>query len=233
MYIFSGPGARMEASYSKAARPLTFSLGREGAFVSITVTALFREVALRIIGTVPWGTPISSRACGVYAVSLSQDPNRSAGLHAQAPIDRCSVHQWISRVPTIELDKSKATVEAIIQRLSKFWIPDESILYIGKATPLRSRIKAYYATPLGDRGPHAGGHWIKTLSILHETFLHFAEVVDCERSEADLLRTFVARVSEATRQRVGDPPLPFANLELPEGKRKQRKRHGIGKCKLP
>jgi hypothetical protein len=73
----------------------------------------------------------------------------------------------------------------------------------------------------------------RPFTILHGTFLHFAEVADCERSEAELLRAFVARVSQATRQRVGDPPLPFANLELPDGKRKQRKRHGIGKCKLP
>jgi hypothetical protein len=169
----------------------------------------------------------------VYVVSLSQDPNANAGLRARAPIDRNSIQQWISRVPTIELDRSEATVEGIIQRLREFWLADESILYIGKATPLQSRIKAYYDTPLGNRGPHAGGHWIKTLSILRKTFLHFAEVADCERSEAELLRAFVAGVSRATRQRVGDPPLPFANLEFREGKRKRRKRHGIGKCKLP
>jgi hypothetical protein len=208
-------------------------LGVKVSLVPIAASALFSEVGLRIAGTVPWGTPVYSRACGVYVVSLSRNPTCNAGLHAQAPIDRRSVQKWISRVQTIELDKSKATVKGVIQRLSKFWLADESILYIGKATPLRSRINAYYATPLGDRGPHAGGHWIKTLSKLNETFLHFAEVADCERSEADLLRAFVAGVSQATRQRVGDPPLPFANLELPDGKQKQRKRHGIGKSKLP
>jgi hypothetical protein len=166
-------------------------------------------------------------------VSLSQDPNRSVGLHAQAPIDRRLVQQWISRVPTFELDKSRATASGVIERLSKFWLADESILYIGKATPLRSRINAYYRTPLGDRGPHAGGHWIKTLSILHKTFLHFAEVADCEKVEAELLQAFTRQISRVARQRVGEPPLPFANLELPNGKQKQRKCHGLGKCKLP
>lgn len=198
----------------------------------ITPAALFREVGLRVTGTVPWGTPVPSRACGVYVVSQSQDPNSCAGLDAQAPIDRRLVQQWLSRVPTITLDESKATVQGIVQRLGTFWLADESILYIGKATPLRSRIKAYYDTPLGDRRPHAGGHWIKTLSTLHKTFLHFAEVADCEKSEAELLRAFVARVSPATRERIGDPPLPFANLELPGGGQKLRKRHGIGKCTL-
>jgi hypothetical protein len=169
----------------------------------------------------------------VYVVSLSQDPNRSVGLHAQPPIDRYSVQQWISRVPTFELDKSKATASGVIERLSRFWLPDESILYVGKARQLRSRVNAYYATPLGDRGPHAGGHWVKTLSVLHQTFLHFAEVADCEKVEAELLRVFARRVSQATRQRVGDPPLPFANLEFTSAEQRQRKRHGIGKCKLP
>lgn len=198
-----------------------------------TTTALFQEVGLRITGSVPWGTPEPSKACGVYVVSLSSDPSRHANLHAQAPIDPRSVQQWISRVPTIQLDKANATAPAIINRLKQFWLDDESILYIGKATPLQSRIRAYYGTPLGDRGPHAGGHWLKTLSMLNETFVHFAEVADCESSECELLQAFVRQVSPITRQRVGDPPLPFANLELRVGdKPLQRKHHGIGKCKL-
>lgn len=199
----------------------------------ITATARCRKAGLRIAGTVPWGTPVSSRACGVYLVSLSQDPNANAGLRARAPIDRHSIEQWIEQVPTMELDRSEATVDGIVQRLNEFWLTDESTLYIGKATSLQSRINAYYSTSLGHRGPHAGGHWIKTLAVLQKTFLHFAEVANCEKSEAELLRAFVTCVSQATRQRVGDIPLPFANLELPEGKRKCRKRHGIGKCKLP
>ncbi len=139
----------------------------------------------------------------------------------------------ISRVPSIELDKVNATAPGIINRLKQFWLADESVLYIGKATSLQSRIHAYYATPLGDRGPHAGGHWIKTLSVLHGTFLQFAEVADCEGSECELLQAFVRQVSPTTRQSVGDPPLPFANLEFcGANKRKQRKHPGIGRCKL-
>lgn len=152
----------------------------------ITPRTLFREVGLEVTGAVAWGTPVSSEACGVYVVSLSQDPSRSGGLRAQAPIDRGSIERWIARVPTIELDKFKTTAGGVIERLSRFWLTDESILYIGKATPLRSRINAYYATPLGNRGPHAGGHWIKTLSVLNETFVHFAEVPECEKVEGGI-----------------------------------------------
>src|SRR5262245_51227108 len=92
----------------------------------------------------------------------------SATSNARAD-DRSSIQKWISRVPTMELDRSKATVLGVTARLSKFWLADESILYIGKATPLRSRIDAYYRTPLGDRGPHAGGHWLKTRRGLRPT----------------------------------------------------------------
>jgi hypothetical protein len=149
--------------------------------VPIAATSLFRAVGLEIAGTVAWGSRVPSKACGVYIVSLSENPSRSAGM----------------------------------------------------PTPLQSRIGAYYATPLGNRGPHAGGHWVKTLAVLSETFVHYAEVADCEKAETTLLRAFSTRVSPATRQRIGEPSLPFANLEFPDGTRKQRKRHGIGKCKLP
>lgn len=197
----------------------------------ITTSQLFAQAGLRITGTVQWGTPASSRACGVYVVSLSADPTKQVCLPT-APIDRQRAQAWISRVPTIKLDGLEPTVGTLIKRLREFWLPDESILYIGKATPLRKRINAYYSTPLGSKGPHAGGNWLKTLSMLEETFVHYAEVADCEKSEAELLGIFTRAVSPTTLKRIRDPerPFPFANLAYPP---RTYKRHGISKSKLP
>jgi hypothetical protein len=138
--------------------------------------------------------------------------------------------RWIEAAPQMRLDNAAPTVDLLSDRLGDFWLPDESILYIGKATALRGRIGEYYRTPLGARRPHAGGHWIKALSILEDTFVHFAVCAEPEVAEQDLLSAFVASVSSETRRALRDPehPFPFANLEFPPG---VRKRHGIAKAR--
>lgn len=51
-------------------------------------------------------------------------------------------------------------------RLATFWLPDEVVLYIGLAgASVRKRVRQYYRTPLGDKRPHAGGWWLKTLTV--------------------------------------------------------------------
>jgi hypothetical protein len=105
-------------------------------------------------------------------------------------------------------------------------MPDENIVYIGRAGSLRKRIGDYYRTPLGDSKPHAGGHWIKTLAVLPEVRVYFVETEDYEHGERSLLTAFVQGVSKPTREALFDPtlPIPFANLEHPPGTRKD---HGI------
>lgn len=113
------------------------------------------------------------------------------------------------------------------ERLSGFWLRDENVLYVGKATSLRDRVKAYYSTKLGARRPHSGGWFIKTLSDFGELYVHYAAHEDALAAEETILRTFMASVSDETRSALHDPdlPLPFANLELRRGG--PYKRHGI------
>ena len=164
-----------------------------------TVSALFASaVGLRARGVVPWLDHVASDAPGVYIVSLSQDPDRNMSERHVAPINEGTVEAWIASVPSLTLDGARPSARDLARRLSEFWLPDESVLYIRKATTLRSRVDAFYRTPLGARGPHAGGHWIKTLSVLSETFVHFAELPDsqsAERAEQTLLNSFVWEVS--------------------------------------
>lgn len=195
------------------------------------VSEIFKSCHLTLMGTVAWGEPVPTKKPGVYIVSLSSDPESIRGALEEAPIDEDTLRTWLERVPQLELD-GKACPKAVelAARLKSFWLPDENILYIGKATSLRTRVRQYYNTPLGDRRPHAGGHWLKTLSTLPASFVHFTEVDLAEEAESALLGAFVKSVSESTKAVLRDPshPFPFANLEFPQG---TRKAHGIGKAK--
>lgn len=196
-----------------------------------TVDEIFKAVGVPRIGAVPWSQKLPTTQSGVYVVSLSCDPNEHLGISELAPIDLDLVSDWIARVPGMRLDGEPPTVDLLTSRLSEFWLPDESIVYIGKATSLRKRVSQYYATQLGKPRPHAGGHWVKTLSLLSKMFVHFGEVGDCEKIEAKMLKAFSEGVSVKTRQQLRDRNhlIPFANLEFPRG---NRKAHGIRKAKL-
>jgi len=197
-----------------------------------TVSHLLDAASLPLAGVVPWSSVVPSRGRGIYIVSMSSKFSRNDRVFEAAPIDGNAVSRWISRVPAIELDRQPTpSPDELVMRLSEFWLPDESILYVGKATSLRTRVRGYCATPLGDRRPHAGGHWIKTISILSETFVYFAETQTPEETESMLIQTFVDGVSSDTKQKLRDPkhPFPFANLEYPKGNRKV---HGIARSKV-
>jgi hypothetical protein len=185
---------------------------------------LIRWVELMPEGPVRWGDPIPSTAPGVYVVSLPE-------LQQAAPIDDVALRKWIARVPTMRLDGTVPTVARLRARLASFWLPTERIVYIGLAgTSLAKRVGQYYRTPLGDRAPHAGGHWIKTLSVLADAQIHWAKADDPHAAEAELLATFGRRVDPTTTTRLpGGPILPFANLQTGAG---VRKAHGISGSKL-
>lgn len=197
-----------------------------------SVSGILEKCELRRSGVVAWGEPVPTQRPGVYIVSISRDGQSTADLLDNAPIDRSAVAEWLRRVPKLELDrKAGPTVHELTARLNSFWLPDEVILYIGKATCLSTRVRQYYGTPLGNRSPHAGGHWLKTLSILPELYVHYAEVELPKVAESSLLDAFVRGVSDTAKRGLRDPhhPFPFANLDHPPG---TRKTHGIGKAKL-
>jgi hypothetical protein len=87
---------------------------------------------------------------------------------------------------------------------------------------------------LGDRAPHAGGHWIKTLANLKSLTVHYAEsdnLGDPAALEKQILLSFSQAASEQTSaaHRQQDLTMPFANLEI---KGVGRRHHGIGKAVL-
>ncbi|GAB1447188.1 hypothetical protein MASR2M44_01790 [Bacteroidota bacterium] len=185
--------------------------------------------------TVKWGQPLDSTSIGIYIVSTCGQPDQNSNLYDQAPIDESILRFWLSKVPTLQIDNTpNPTLNELKKRLSGFWFPDENIVYIGQTESgggLRSRVNQYYRTELGERKPHAGGHWIKTLNILNQLFVHYIDDKTPNTTEEKLLHAFVKQVSDKTKKNLFDPilPIPFANLELEKG---NRKRHGISKSKL-
>ena len=200
-----------------------------------TVLDLLESIPIKLTDSVRWNESVQSNKSGVYIVSLSKDPGKNCGALNSAPIEIKTVEKW-SRVCGLELDKDpNSSAKAIAQRLSEFWLPDESILYIGQTSrPLSSRLSEYYKHQLGDSKPHCGGHWLKALSNLSSVFVHYAETRVPEKVEQCLIEAFVNGVSSSTKNILRDKthPFPFANLELKVSechqKRKIRKRHGIG-----
>jgi hypothetical protein len=183
----------------------------------IDALALLTQAGLAGYGPIAWGTPIPSRKSGVYIIALPDDPKPIA------PNDAVVVADWIARVPGLAVvGQSPTTTQALEQALQRFWLPDETILYIGKATSLRRRLGQFYRHRLGERRPHKGGHWLKTLSDLASLRVYFAECEDFAAGERLLLARFADQVSITARSSLPDPSIaiPFANRELRPGIRK-------------
>lgn len=198
-----------------------------------SVKELFSSESLEAAGQVKWGTPISEKRSGVYVVATTSDFDNNTNVYGDnLPIDLEILKKWIDDISTLTVDGKRPTPEILSDRLTQFWLPDEPILYIGQTTKkLKKRIGEYYATQLGNRSPHAGGYWLKTLSISGDLNVFWAttsESMNPNDIETKLQRNFVKGVSPTSKSNLHDPkrPFPFANLVVTGCGRKS---HGIDK----
>ena len=177
--------------------------------------ALLATVGLEPMEPVLWGTPPGSTRSGVYVVETDEPLE-------EAPIDLDLVEAWLARVPGLRVDGNRPGAEQLAERLARFWIPSHRVTYIGLTTgSLRSRVRAYYRTPLGDPRPHAGGHWIQTLAHIERFRVWWAETATPGDREDALLKAFAASVPVKVRQTIpggSDTVLPFANRQNASGK---------------
>ena len=182
----------------------------------MTVKELLDKVGLKNCSTVRWGEEVWTGMSGVYVVSSNIAPEDGTGA-GNIEFDENAINHWIKRLPDFTIDGLLPTEEAIEKRLSEFWIPEENILYIGMTqSSLSKRIHGYYITGIGDRRPHSGGQWLKTLKNISGLYVHYATVSLPEQApwaEEKLLGYFIEETGR----------LPFANLEGPCG----RKQHGL------
>lgn len=188
--------------------------------------ALLESVGLDVAGQSTWDKPVRAPYPGVYVVEWPTEAD-------VAPISAAEVAAWIQRVPTLKLDGGRPSVAELTERLKRFWLPDQTVVYVGlTSATVAKRLRAYARTPLGDARPHAGGHWLKTLDHYQKSLVTWAFT---DRF-ADMERSLIAKFAEMATPRdlagIYDKSiiLPFANLTVPGG---QRKRHGISGSRLP
>ena len=187
---------------------------------SLGAAELLRSVGLLADGPVRWGNPIRVGGPGVYLVEI-------AAPHKSAPIDHTVVAHWIERVPTLRLDGARPTQRELAVRMGEFWLPDATVVYVGMTKiSIGGRVGALVTTELGDRRPHSGGHWLKTLTVLPELRVWWAPTSAPEEYEDALLTAFAQGTSPEAKAALRDSSvvLPWANLQSAGGERKQ---HGI------
>jgi hypothetical protein len=163
-----------------------------------------------------WGRPIAATGPGVFAVEL-------AAPLPSPPIELTRVGKWIERVDTLLLDGGRPTSKALAARLAGFWLPSQTVLYVGGSeVSIARRVAAMARTELGDRRPSASGHWLHTLRGLEGLRIWWAPTDATEEYEDALLEAFAQGVSEAERAILPDREvvLPFANLRRGDGQRK-------------
>lgn len=206
-----------------------------------TITKLLKQNGLPLSGKVKWGESIDSRSCGFYIVALTNQEEKLEFTDKPIFNDN-AIKQWIELIKSggkqILLGEKVATLTDIKQRLQNFWLPDETIVYIGKTGPnvkrtIRKRVNEYYKTILGCDAPHAGGHWLNVLQNLSSLNVFYSEYsgLDIDEKEEQLITYFMDNVSKTTKEKLWDKIncYPFANKELYRKsiQTKTRKNHGL------
>jgi hypothetical protein len=201
-----------------------------------TIKDLVEHVGLNInnIKTIKWGQKLECSYSGIYFISMSPKIDVIENVFPNAFFDDGQIKAWINKVKSIEIDRKPGiNYTELKDRLNKFWITDENIIYIGQTNckgGLEKRVGQYYNTELGENGPHAGGHWVKTLKNYTDLlFVHYICTNNPLTLEKEILKKFIKQVSFNSLQNIGDSlmPLPFANLEIDKSSRKQ---HGINRA---
>lgn len=191
-----------------------------------TVQELFDYVGVQRGGAVRWGTHLPETRPGVYVVSTSKDPADSSGF-AVAPVRPEQVERLIEARPELMVDQSRPSPTQLADRLRAMWPAGESVIYIGRATTgVATRVDQFYSTKIGARSPHAGGWPVKMLDS-RLLWVHFGATAQSADIENKMVDIFEAGVPAEVQASLVDPttPLPYANLEYPDHRR--RKAHGI------
>jgi transcription elongation factor GreA len=178
-----------------------------------TAAELLRSIGLDVDGPARWGNKPTSRKSGIFAVELAE-PSEFIAL------DIDEIRRWLERVPELRMDGERPTQTALAERMRSFWMPGQSLLYVGRtAKSLSARVASLYATELGHNRPHPGGHWLKTLRDQPKLRLWWAETGAPEEYEDALIAAFAEQVPEQAKTKLPDgaPLLPWANLDSPTG----------------
>ncbi len=178
----------------------------------IEPAALFRAVGLTPDGPALWGAPVRVAGPGVFVVEWPAPLDR-------APVDISAVGTWLTRVPTLRVDGERPTGKALAARLAAWWLPGETVVYVGSTRSLGKRVDGLARTPLGDARPNPAGQWLKALRGFEGARLWWAATDAAEEYEDALLEAFADTVPAAATAGLPDATLvlPFANRRRPGG----------------
>ncbi|UVJ40562.1 hypothetical protein [Arthrobacter sp. CJ23] len=199
--------------------------------MTISVGELFDKCGLRFDGVARWDEKVPLNEPGIYAIASTSDLNDSIGLMTSYRPSQQAFDLLKATCPSVTIDGRSATTDELADRIGDFWIPQSAILYIGLAgTSVQTRVDQFYRTRIGQRAPHSGGWWLKTLSGLEDLYVHYAAANDPAAMESLMLRTFAAAVPPSIRRALHDHDhvAPFANVKVAGG----NKRHGLGGYKI-
>jgi transcription elongation factor GreA len=189
--------------------------GAAAATAGASAASLLREIGLRPDGPVLWGRPLTTRAAGLYLVELPEPL-------ARPPIEFTRVGKWMERLPELRLDGERPSSKALAARIASLWLPSSAVLYAGAtAGSLGGRVLALAHHVLGDRRPHADGHWLHLLLRMERARIWFAETDAPEEALDAVLDAFGAAVGPSLPpgRPAGTLLLPWANLRRPTGER--------------
>ena len=180
-----------------------------------TARELLAGLGLMADGPVLWGAPLRSGRPGVFVVEL-------AALLAEMPADHAALRTWLERVPDLRLDGGTPTPHELAADLRRWWLPGESVLFIGSTTKsLSGRAAALAATAIGDRRPFGSAWRLRVLKDPAKLRIWWAETDAAEEYADAAFDAFAAGVDPASVARLPDPSLvlPFGNTEAPDGRR--------------
>ena len=185
---------------------------------------------LEVTQSVTWGTDFHEMNHGIYIITQYQ--NIELLPKDKSPISLCNgqIKNWMQNAPSMTLNGNNPSIDDLKQHLPKFWLQDESILYIGKAEKqsLQDRVSQFYRHKVGKKSPHKGGYWLKLLSDFNNYYIHLLPTDNSHEIEKQMLRHFIENVSDEAKTGLIDKELclPFANLQLRSG---VIKKHGLQK----
>jgi hypothetical protein len=197
------------------------------------VRSLLTLVGEDVCGPVKWRVPPgfdTGNKPGVYLISMAAEADALA-IRPDPDFNDQALSEWLARCPAMMVDDQAATLEGVKGRLREFWLPDETVLYIGKVEAgtsgrtIRQRVGEYYRTSLGATSPHRGGAWLKTLADLDSLSVYWAPHAFPLEAERDMVAAFAESTNRSSRLALRDSEhvWPFANVRL-DG---VSKRHGM------
>lgn len=187
----------------------------------LTVREFFDSGGVEYVGCVKWGQEVPSETSGIYLVSTAASPDAPNDVAAPFQSNPSALVELLRVCPDMTVDGVQATVASVSQRLSEFWIPSATVLYVGLAgSSLRERVWQFYTTRIGKPSPHAGGWWLKCLDNLENLYVHFGETENCKTAEQQIIDSFAAGLDSVTSAALFDSYrlAPFANVAVSPGK---------------